>query len=205
MSRILSEDTCLNGRSRSTPPVSSFVLAPGVRSWPKPTRSFLRVAWRTMCPSEISRLSELPMSQNLFEMRSMRTGGIRSPAFKVSFGFASPLTIRPSALEDETSRKRDGLVTKSDQYMDSRIKFETLFACHCEEAFVFYLKEAFVVPLSEYLIEGLYPMGPLWVFLGSKPLNSWQDTLRYCRGITWPSDLTWDNSSSFFCIIAWGS
>ena len=67
----------------------------------------------------------------------MRTGGIRSPVFKVSFGFASPLTIILSALEDETSRKRDGLVTKSDQYMDSRIKFETLFACYCEEALYF--------------------------------------------------------------------
>ena len=114
----------------------------------------------------------------------MRTGGIRSPAFKVSFGFASPLTIRPSALEDETFRKRDGLVTKSNQNMDSTIKIETLFACHCEEAFIFYLKEAFVVPLSEYLIEGLHPMGPLCVLLGSKPLDSWQNTLRYCCGIT---------------------
>ena len=112
-----------------------------------------------MYPSETPQLSELPMSQNLFQMRSMRTGGIRSPAFKVSFGFASPLTIRLSAHEDETFRKRDGLVTKSDQYMDSRIKVGTLFACHCEEAFVFYLKEAFVVPLSEHLIEGLHQIG----------------------------------------------
>ena len=83
-------------------------------------------SWRTMNPSETPQLSELPMRQNLFQMRSMRTGGIRSPAFKVSFGFASPLTIRPSALEDETFRKRDGLVTKSDQYMDSRLRHSSL-------------------------------------------------------------------------------
>ena len=48
-------------------------------------------------------------------------------------------------------------------------------------------------------------MGPLWILHGSKPLNSLQNTLKYCYGMIWATDLTREVSSSLLCIIAGGS
>ena len=80
----------------------------------------------------------------------MRTGGNSNLAFRVRLVMTSLLIKRK--VDDKTFGKRDGLIRKSDQYMDSGIRVDVPFTSHCGETFVFSVKKAFVVRLLKSFI-----------------------------------------------------
>jgi len=151
-----------------------------------------RAHWCMTCPGEIPHLSELPMSQNLFQMWGVLVEG----PLKVSLGFSSLLIKRK--VEDETFGKRGGLVTKADQNMDSESESIYPSLAIAEKPFYFLWRRLLWYVSRSPLFKGLKHV---WTY-GSIVGPSWVQTTKFltkCCNMAWASDLTRDVSSSNWC------